>query len=83
MEQRLYKISSELGITLLSVGHRNSLKKFHEMLLVVDDQHNWVLSKNSDLALDENNDESENEDNNENNNNTNTKKNKKREKKEQ
>lgn len=45
VENSLYKICEELEITFISVGHRNTLKKFHQFLLQLDFHHNWTLMK--------------------------------------
>jgi len=43
-ELNLYKKCSELGITLISVGHRESLKQFHQRLLNLNGDGTYVLS---------------------------------------
>ena len=45
MEDVLYKQCLQLGITLLSVGHRASLQSYHNAILQLDSKHiNWKLS---------------------------------------
>ncbi|XP_076313471.1 lysosomal cobalamin transporter ABCD4-like isoform X2 [Tachypleus tridentatus] len=55
MEEVLYRQCSNLGITLLSVGHRQTLTKYHDKLLWFDGKGGWKfqdlrLNKESDTA---------------------------------
>jgi len=43
-EEHLYKLCIELGITLISVGHRTSLRKYHRRLLEITGDGKWRLS---------------------------------------
>ncbi|XP_052273117.1 lysosomal cobalamin transporter ABCD4-like isoform X2 [Dreissena polymorpha] len=43
MEERLYSLCSQLGITLLSVGHRDTLRKYHHVELHIEKQGTWSL----------------------------------------
>lgn len=43
MEQLLYSAAVEKGITLVSVGHRASLRAFHQRLLHLKGDGSWTL----------------------------------------
>ncbi|KAN0016203.1 hypothetical protein ACTFIU_006165 [Dictyostelium citrinum] len=43
LEERVYSVAKELGITIISVGHRISLLKYHSTLLRFDKDKNWYL----------------------------------------
>ena len=43
MEQQLYNAAVEKGITLVSVGHRASLRAFHQQLLHLKGDGSWTL----------------------------------------
>jgi len=45
IEERLYKLCKEEGITLISVGHRNTLRSYHDYLLELGNHQNWSLSE--------------------------------------
>ena len=40
----LYSMCSQQGITLVSVGHRHSLRQYHDMVLHLDGQGGWSLN---------------------------------------
>ncbi|XP_014787531.1 lysosomal cobalamin transporter ABCD4 isoform X2 [Octopus bimaculoides] len=42
-EEIMYSMCKELGITVLSVGHRQSLTKYHQMLLHIEGDGNWTM----------------------------------------
>ena len=42
-EKRLYNLLRERELSLISVGHRPSLKDFHENILELNGQGNWKL----------------------------------------
>lgn len=42
-EEIIYSMCKELGITVLSVGHRQSLTKYHQMLLHIEGDGNWTM----------------------------------------
>jgi putative ATP-binding cassette transporter len=44
-EQMLYEQLLEMGISYISVGHRTSLKQFHDFLIVLDKQGDFQISK--------------------------------------
>lgn len=44
MEEKIYKKCKELNITIVSIGHRESLLKFHDQLLHLDGEGGWTLS---------------------------------------
>lgn len=43
MEQLLYSAAVDKGITLISVGHRESLRAFHKNLLHLKGDGSWTL----------------------------------------
>ena len=43
MEHQLYTICARLNITILSVGHRDSLRRFHQLELHIGDSGTWQL----------------------------------------
>lgn len=45
VEGELYQVCRQLGMTLISVGHRSSLEKFHDFVLKLCGGGNWELSK--------------------------------------
>jgi len=45
LEERIYSIAKELGITVISVGHRVSLLNYHDKLLRFDKEKNWYLEQ--------------------------------------
>ncbi|KFM71989.1 ATP-binding cassette sub-family D member 4, partial [Stegodyphus mimosarum] len=44
LETKLYKKCTELGITLVSIGHRTSLVQFHNDILHLDGEGGWTLT---------------------------------------
>jgi ABC-type uncharacterized transport system fused permease/ATPase subunit len=50
MEHVLYKQCHQLGITVTSVGHRDSLKQYHDSLLHLNGHGDWKIE---DLKGDE------------------------------
>ena len=44
-EASLYRSCIAAGITLISVGHRSTLRRFHRQLLELDGDGNWRLSE--------------------------------------
>lgn len=44
LEEELYRLFRERGITVISVGHRSSLRAFHDLLLEFDGQGGWQLT---------------------------------------
>ena len=44
MEHRLYDHCAELGITVISVGHRESLKKYHDLELNLKNDGSWDIT---------------------------------------
>ena len=44
-QEALYKACSENGITLVSIGHRESIRPFHDRLLVIDGGGGWTEVK--------------------------------------
>ncbi|XP_008565743.1 PREDICTED: ATP-binding cassette sub-family D member 4 [Galeopterus variegatus] len=45
VENELYRIGQQLGMTFISVGHRHSLKKFHSWVLKLCGGGRWELSR--------------------------------------
>lgn len=43
MEQLLYRAAVDKGITLVSVGHRASLRAFHQQSLHLKGDGSWIL----------------------------------------
>lgn len=43
MERKMYTLCSDLGITLLSVGHRDSLRQYHHIELNFDGKCGWSV----------------------------------------
>lgn len=43
MEQLLYEAAVERGITLVSVGHRASLRAYHHRLLRLNGDGSWTM----------------------------------------
>ncbi|XP_074658385.1 lysosomal cobalamin transporter ABCD4-like [Tubulanus polymorphus] len=43
-ESTMYNLCRELGITVLSVGHRESLKQYHDCQLHLDGKGGWTLT---------------------------------------
>ena len=50
MERTLYEQCHELGITLCSVGHRDSLRAYHHCEIHFDGCGGWCIT---DLCIDE------------------------------
>ncbi|XP_069118173.1 lysosomal cobalamin transporter ABCD4-like isoform X2 [Argopecten irradians] len=50
-EEKMYEMCSRLGITVLSVGHRQSLHKYHVMEIVLDGQGGWRIQPITDNVL--------------------------------
>uniref|UniRef100_A0A6J0TPU4 Lysosomal cobalamin transporter ABCD4 isoform X1 n=3 Tax=Pogona vitticeps TaxID=103695 RepID=A0A6J0TPU4_9SAUR len=44
-ESELYRICTQLGMTLISVGHRSSLEKFHSWILMLCGDGKWELTR--------------------------------------
>nr|XP_020649532.1 ATP-binding cassette sub-family D member 4 isoform X5 [Pogona vitticeps] len=44
-ESELYRICIQLGMTLISVGHRSSLEKFHSWILMLCGDGKWELTR--------------------------------------
>ncbi|XP_077179345.1 lysosomal cobalamin transporter ABCD4 isoform X2 [Paroedura picta] len=44
-ENELYRICAQLGMTLVSVGHRSSLEKFHSWILRLCGEGKWELTR--------------------------------------
>lgn len=44
MEDKIYRKCIELGITMISIGHRESLLQYHDHVLHLDGQGGWTLS---------------------------------------
>ncbi|XP_039597628.1 ATP-binding cassette sub-family D member 4 isoform X2 [Polypterus senegalus] len=44
-EEHLYRACIQLGMTLISLGHRSSLKKFHDLMLKLCGNGEWQLKK--------------------------------------
>ncbi|XP_062824373.1 lysosomal cobalamin transporter ABCD4 isoform X1 [Anolis carolinensis] len=44
-ENELYKICAQLGMTVVSVGHRSSLEKFHSWILKLCGEGKWELTR--------------------------------------
>ncbi|XP_051538864.1 lysosomal cobalamin transporter ABCD4-like isoform X2 [Myxocyprinus asiaticus] len=44
-EGQLYNACKQLGMTLISLGHRNSLKKYHDVMLRLCGDGQWELEK--------------------------------------
>ena len=42
-ERDMYQICQELGITVMSVGHRESLREYHDVDLNLDGKGGWSL----------------------------------------
>lgn len=45
VEDQLYRECMKRGITLISVGHRESLKAYHSALLYLDGKGGWTYTK--------------------------------------
>ena len=43
MERKMYSLCAELGISVLSVGHRDSLRQYHDIELNVDSECGWTV----------------------------------------
>ncbi|OEC35381.1 putative ATP-binding cassette transporter [Pseudomonas cuatrocienegasensis] len=50
-EQRVYQCLSELGITFISVGHRESILPFHRQTLQLLAEGHWHVTQQSERAL--------------------------------
>ncbi|XP_071079907.1 lysosomal cobalamin transporter ABCD4-like [Haliotis cracherodii] len=44
LEEHLYRQCAELNITVMSVGHRESVRRFHDMELHLDGQGGWTMT---------------------------------------
>ena len=44
VEEELYRGCRELQITCISVGHRTTLRKYHDKILELDGEGGWTLS---------------------------------------
>ncbi|XP_046379420.2 lysosomal cobalamin transporter ABCD4-like isoform X2 [Haliotis rufescens] len=44
IEEQLYRQCAELNITVMSVGHRESVRRFHDMELHLDGQGGWTMT---------------------------------------
>jgi len=54
MERYLYSTCAQLKITVLSVGHRDSLREFHQLELHIGDLGSWeILRLDSSTASDQ------------------------------
>ena len=42
-EEKLYNMCRDLGITVLSVGHRSSLRRYHDMELRIVKADDWSI----------------------------------------
>ncbi|XP_070578295.1 lysosomal cobalamin transporter ABCD4-like [Ptychodera flava] len=51
-EELLYKVCKDLGMTVMSIGHRTSLRKFHSTQLYLDGKGGWSLSTIQDDDVD-------------------------------
>ena len=49
-QNRFYTHCKALGMTLISIGHRESLKQFHNAQLVLQGNGNWALTDLEDDA---------------------------------
>mmetsp|Transcript_8311 Transcript_8311/g.24986 ORF Transcript_8311/g.24986 Transcript_8311/m.24986 type:complete len:656 (+) Transcript_8311:241-2208(+) len=47
-EQNLYEVCTEAGITMLSIAHRPTVKKYHQAAIILDGNHSWRFSKLKD-----------------------------------
>lgn len=47
-ETRLYSVCKQLGITVVSVGHRKSLRELHDFILKLDGEGGWEFKKIKD-----------------------------------
>ncbi|KAM6462114.1 lysosomal cobalamin transporter ABCD4 isoform 2-T2 [Liasis olivaceus] len=45
VENEMYRICTQLGMTLVSVGHRKSLEKFHSWILKLCGEGKWELTR--------------------------------------
>jgi len=43
MERHLYSMCAQLKMTVLSVGHRDSLREFHQLELHIDNSGGWQI----------------------------------------
>lgn len=50
-EDKLYRLCQELEITVLSVGHRKSLRQYHEMELHLDGKGGWTFQPIRDYVI--------------------------------
>jgi len=51
----MYRLCEQMKITLISVGHKEGLKNFHDYLLQLDEEHNWTFKKLNKESLVESN----------------------------
>ena len=45
VEAVLYTLARHANITLISVGHRRTLRRFHDQLLMLDGEGGWTISQ--------------------------------------
>ncbi|XP_033735732.1 ATP-binding cassette sub-family D member 4-like isoform X1 [Pecten maximus] len=50
-EKKMYEMCGQLGITVLSVGHRQSLNKYHIMEIILDGQGGWKIQPITDNLI--------------------------------
>ncbi|XP_041352935.1 lysosomal cobalamin transporter ABCD4-like [Gigantopelta aegis] len=50
VEEKMYRKCQELQITLMSVGHRDSVRQYHDMELHLDGHGGWTFSSIRDLS---------------------------------
>ncbi|XP_071786504.1 lysosomal cobalamin transporter ABCD4-like [Asterias amurensis] len=50
-EERFYSHCRQLGVTLISIGHRETLKRFHDVQLMLKGNGEWLLKDISDEQL--------------------------------
>lgn len=51
LERVLYSKCQELGITLMSVGHRKTLREFHQLELRLQGRGNWTIQPITDSII--------------------------------
>ncbi|XP_021346591.1 ATP-binding cassette sub-family D member 4-like isoform X1 [Mizuhopecten yessoensis] len=50
-EEKMYEMCGQLGITVLSVGHRHSLDKYHTIEIILDGQGGWKIQPITDNLI--------------------------------
>ncbi|XP_060068976.1 lysosomal cobalamin transporter ABCD4-like isoform X2 [Ylistrum balloti] len=50
-EEKIYEKCSQLGITVLSVGHRQSLNQFHTIEIILNGQGDWKMQPIKDSLI--------------------------------